>query len=106
MNADHCSLARTCHSERGSDQPVILSERAARESKDPDPGGAEVSQAGSFDSAPRRRLAQDDRSFAGVEKAPDHGSHLVEQLPCLLSFRDGNGASDLQEPQVAIHLFG
>jgi hypothetical protein len=41
-----------------------------------------------------------------MQKAPGDGSDLVEELPRLLSFRDGNGASDLQEPQVAVHLFG
>jgi hypothetical protein len=41
-----------------------------------------------------------------MKQAPGHGTDLVEELPSALSFRDGNGASDLQELQVAIHLFG
>jgi hypothetical protein len=41
-----------------------------------------------------------------MQQTPGDGSHLVEQLPCVLSFRGGDGASDLRESQVAIHLFG
>ena len=41
-----------------------------------------------------------------MQQAPGDGSDLVEELPCLLSFPSGDGASDLQDPQVAIHLFG
>jgi hypothetical protein len=100
---------------------VILSEAVRRLSRRIPPGKREPAGRGSFDSrlrfegfavpsgaseAPRRRLVQDDRSFARVEKTPGHGSDLVKKLSGTLSFRYGDGASDLQEPQVAIHLFG
>ena len=54
----------------------------------------------------RGALGRDDRSFARMQQAPGHGSDLVEELTGVLSFRGGDGASDLQESQVAIHLFG
>jgi hypothetical protein len=41
-----------------------------------------------------------------MQQTPGDGSNLVKELPCVLSFRGGNGASGLQEPQVAIQLFG
>jgi hypothetical protein len=54
----------------------------------------------------RGALGRDDKSFDRVKKAPGDGSDLIEESPCVLRFRSGNGASDLQEPQVAIHFFG
>jgi hypothetical protein len=41
-----------------------------------------------------------------MQQTPGHGADLVEKRSCVLSFQGGDGASDLQEPQVAIHLFG
>jgi hypothetical protein len=41
-----------------------------------------------------------------MQQAPGDGSNLVEESPRVLSFRGGDGASDLQEPQMTVHLFG
>jgi hypothetical protein len=41
-----------------------------------------------------------------MQQTPGQGSDLVEELTGLLSFLSGDGTSDLQEPQMAVHLFG
>jgi hypothetical protein len=41
-----------------------------------------------------------------MQQTPGHGSDFVEESPRMLSFRGGDGTSDLQDPEVAIHLFG